>query len=230
MTIKTPCAHDGCGKNVDPRTKSGLCIAHKVEALRMSRIHLERPCEGGCGSILTHRHKRNTCGACISKQAKARIVNCDTCGRQMSRGPKKGRECLSCIRGRCAQERAQKVSIQEPIKPAPPFSVGTVLEAAAAVAGVSVDELASARRWGKWVRIRSAIYLVCRPYYSLPHIGRVVGGRDHTTVMHGISIAEREIAQDWRFQALTESIRNEATRATLRKRRLIAATVERLAA
>jgi hypothetical protein len=54
--------------------------------------------------------------------------------------------------------------------------------------GVSVTELASARRSRDVVRARHHLMWLLRQetHWSLPHIGRFLGGRDHTTVMHGI--------------------------------------------
>lgn len=139
------------------------------------------------------------------------------------------------VRRNCARmaaaniERAARAA-PEVVKPAPPFSIAGVVDAASLVTGVSVDDLCSPSRFSKLVRIRAAIYYITRPYYSFPHIGRFVGGRDHSTVINGMTIAERFMAKDWRFQALVESIRNEATRKAASERRAIAAHVERLAA
>lgn len=44
---------------------------------------------------------------------------------------------------------------------------------------------------------------------SLPVIGRVLGGRDHTTVLHGVRTMDRLIASDpaWRKRAADLSVK-----------------------
>lgn len=116
------------------------------------------------------------------------------------------------------------------VKPTPPFSIMGVILAASKVTSVSVLDLCGPRKFAKLVRIRAAIYYVARPYYSFPHIGRIVGGRDHSTVINGLTIAERYMAKDWRFHSLVESIRNQASHTARNERRAITAQVERLAA
>jgi hypothetical protein len=63
--------------------------------------------------------------------------------------------------------------------------------------GVSQVEIVSARRSREVVRARHHLMWLLRKetHWSLPHIGRFLGGRDHTTVMHGIRAHEARIRQ-----------------------------------
>jgi hypothetical protein len=56
------------------------------------------------------------------------------------------------------------------------------------VAGVSQADIRSHRRTAHVVKARQILFFVCKTYtlYSLPEIGRRTGGKDHTTVLHGI--------------------------------------------
>jgi chromosomal replication initiator protein len=62
--------------------------------------------------------------------------------------------------------------------------------------GVSVEDIISARRHQKVVRPRQIVmYRLCyETDWSLPRIGRLLGDRDHTTVLNGRRKIERLIA------------------------------------
>lgn len=75
--------------------------------------------------------------------------------------------------------------VEQPI--APRLSCRFVFEHVAAFYGVPVIEIASHRReariaWARHIGMYLARKLTLR---SLPEIGRMVGGRDHTTILHG---------------------------------------------
>lgn len=74
--------------------------------------------------------------------------------------------------------------------------------AAARAFCVPLDKLTSGDRHTDVVRARFAAALLIRmhrPEASLPEIGRRLGGRDHTTVLHGISRANRFLKTDRAF-------------------------------
>jgi chromosomal replication initiation ATPase DnaA len=69
-----------------------------------------------------------------------------------------------------------------------------IIQAVAAVWGVSAGDLVSPRRGRDVAYPRHAGFLLCKRYcdhMSLPMIGRAFGNRGHTTVMHGLVNAER---------------------------------------
>lgn len=72
-------------------------------------------------------------------------------------------------------------------------SVKRILDVVSRHYGVSVIDLVSARRTAQVVLPRQvAMYLACTlTVLSLPQIGRAIGGRDHTTVLHGRRKIER---------------------------------------
>ena len=63
---------------------------------------------------------------------------------------------------------------------------------------VDVTELRGVRRHRSILYPRQIAMFLCRRLTeaSLPEIGRVFGGRDHTTVLHAVEKIELEIAQD----------------------------------
>jgi hypothetical protein len=75
--------------------------------------------------------------------------------------------------------------------------------------GVTLTDIDSRRRESTVVRARHiAMYLIKnKTLKSLPEIGRRFGGRDHTTVLHGIKKVERMIKSDDAFAAHVDSIR-----------------------
>ena len=63
---------------------------------------------------------------------------------------------------------------------------------------LSLEELRGAKRQRSVLYPRQIAMFLCRRLTeaSLPEIGRVFGGRDHSTVLHAIAKIEREMAQD----------------------------------
>lgn len=59
---------------------------------------------------------------------------------------------------------------------------------------VSLNDLRSVRRKRQWVLARQAAFYLGRKYtsHSFPYIGRILGKRDHTTVVHGCARVERD--------------------------------------
>lgn len=79
--------------------------------------------------------------------------------------------------------------LSDPIESAPirRVTVTEVLHAVRDVWGVQIVEIVSGRRNVRVLRPRQAAYaLACRlTPFTLPHIGRMIGGRDHTSIIHG---------------------------------------------
>lgn len=75
---------------------------------------------------------------------------------------------------------------------------GAVVEFVAMRYGVSPEALAGPRRANPLTRARQfamyAMRLLC-PHLSYPAIGRLLGGRDHTTILHGCRKVEALIDQ-----------------------------------
>lgn len=102
----------------------------------------------------------------------------------------------------------------EPAPPAPSMAVAeivteieegprkpTIREIGKCVAkrfNISMNELESSRRLAKIVRPRQICFYLARKLTarSLPEIGRRLGGKDHTTVLHGSRVIEQRISED----------------------------------
>lgn len=71
---------------------------------------------------------------------------------------------------------------------------------------ISIDELRGPARTKEIVEARQAAFYSCRevrlenglPRWSLPQIGRWFGGRDHTTVLHGVRQHKKRLAEQGR--------------------------------
>ena len=88
---------------------------------------------------------------------------------------------------------------------AAPISAGRILSATAAAFDVSIADLESKSRQQPLARGRQVAMYLCRELtdLSLPKIGVLFGGRDHTTVLHGVRTVTRLIQTD---QALFETV------------------------
>lgn len=66
--------------------------------------------------------------------------------------------------------------------------INEIIRIVANAFSISELELLSQRRTKNVITARQVLYWLCREVtpYSLPEIGRCFGGRDHTTILHGI--------------------------------------------
>ena len=94
-----------------------------------------------------------------------------------------------------------------------PVSAEDIINATAAAYGFSADDLRSPSRRQPLVLSRQVAMYVCREQtdLSLPKIGALFGGRDHTTVMHAIDKVKRLLLTDHqvfeRVTALSQQLR-----------------------
>jgi len=86
-----------------------------------------------------------------------------------------------------------------------PITPGRILAATAGAFHVTIPELESPSRRQPLARARQVAMYLCRQLtdLSLPRIGTLFGGRDHTTVMHGVNTVHRLIQSD---KALFDSV------------------------
>lgn len=93
--------------------------------------------------------------------------------------------------------------ITEPVTVLPPL-----IDRAAAAYCVRPVDVRSARRNTSAVRARWAVAWAAfkGTEYSYPRIGRELGGRDHTTIMHGVRQAEALRLSDPVFRALCDAL------------------------
>lgn len=83
-----------------------------------------------------------------------------------------------------------------PSKEPAPIPLARILKAVAEDCGLTRDEIKSPRRLGQLVRARHVVFYLARRLtrLSTPQIGGGVGGRDHTTVLHGCRKIEALLA------------------------------------
>ena len=90
-----------------------------------------------------------------------------------------------------ARDDAKRTALEKPR-----MDGARVLSAVSAVSGIKLDNLTCQRRARRLARPRQVAMYLMREYtpLTLPQIGRIVGGRDHTTVMHAVRVIDRIIA------------------------------------
>jgi len=93
----------------------------------------------------------------------------------------------------------------------PEITAATIMGATASYFGISLEDLCGSSRSRVLVTARQVAMYLCRELtdLSLPKIGQLFGGRDHTTVMH----ADRKIRS---LMAERRSIYNQVTELTNR--------------
>ena len=79
-----------------------------------------------------------------------------------------------------------------------PITPGRILAATAAAFDVTITEFEGPSRRQPLARARQVAMYLCRQLtdLSLPRIGTLFGGRDHTTVLHGVNTVHRLIQTD----------------------------------
>jgi chromosomal replication initiator protein len=95
---------------------------------------------------------------------------------------------------------------REPIRPTP---TEQIQEQVADAFGISRAELVGSSRAATPLRARQAAILLTRESsdLSLPQIGRLYGGRDHSTVLNSLKRAEASVAADPDFAARVAALR-----------------------
>lgn len=96
---------------------------------------------------------------------------------------------------------------------APPqgkLTLETILNSASDYFGISVDELVGRNRSAKIALARQIVMFVMREELgaSLPQIGHVLGGRDHTTVIHGCDKITGDLNRDPELARTISELRN----------------------
>ena len=88
--------------------------------------------------------------------------------------------------------------------------VRQIVDVAAKMFKMSADEICSESRKSQFVKVRDCIYWVARAITckSFPSIGRLIGGRDHSTVIYGFEKVEASIASNGALGIMARSLRN----------------------
>jgi chromosomal replication initiator protein len=101
--------------------------------------------------------------------------------------------------------------MKEPSATAKRVSTQEVLDSVAAYFGLKTTALKGSKRDRPIARPRQIFMYLCRTELGLTHedIGGAVGGRDHTTVMHGVETITRELSTNIRLREAVEGIKQK---------------------
>jgi chromosomal replication initiator protein len=93
-------------------------------------------------------------------------------------------------------------------------TVEDVISVVARHFGVNTEDVLGSRRLKEFVLPRQvAMYLIKEDFdHSLEHIGKLFGGRNHTTVLHGISTIRQRVTKDRSFSRDLNALRKEMGR------------------
>lgn len=97
-----------------------------------------------------------------------------------------------------------------PLLPRRTASMNAIARAVCQHYGFTPTDVFSERRTKNLMRPRQVAYYLCKELttQSLPCIGRVLGGRDHTTILHGVQKITRLLATDAKLAADIAAIRS----------------------
>jgi chromosomal replication initiator protein len=95
----------------------------------------------------------------------------------------------------------------------PEITPALIRERVAQLFGVSVESLSSKKRTKEVTMPRQVAMYLIRELLDLPlvEIGKLFGGRDHSTVIHSIQKVEEDLSADDTFHARVQSLRAELT-------------------
>lgn len=98
-----------------------------------------------------------------------------------------------------------------PEKSAKRVSPQEILDSVAAYFGIKTTALKGTKRNRPIARPRQVFMYLCRTELGLTHedIGGSLGGRDHTTVMHGVETITRELSTNIRLREAVEGIKQK---------------------
>ena len=93
-------------------------------------------------------------------------------------------------------------------------SIQAIRQAVCTAYGVSERDLLSDRRTGELIKPRKVAYYLAKEFsrFSLPVIGRHMGGRDHTTVLSGIRRLTKQLKEDKKLAAEVAAISDTLSR------------------
>ena len=206
------CHADGCEEWIGKENKSGLCREHKAKVWRSENT--DRVCKQ-CSNTLHRNNKLGVCGRCKSINRQRAMKRCE-CGQSLEPRNKSGR-CFKCLHPGVAL-----VTRKRKLKPNPPYTVTELAKVASALTFTPISDLNGDKKPRRIARIRFAVWHLAEPHYSYPHIGRVFGDRDHSTIMHGCHRAAALLETDKGFQLLVSEIKAQAIARAAREMRLAA--------
>ena len=106
-------------------------------------------------------------------------------------------------KGRAFIKRAVKVDNH-------PLTIDDILEKVCNHYGVSQQNVFSKSRKRNFVQVRQVSMYLAQKYTKMPagRIGQLIGGRDHSTVIHSCNTIEQRLKVDHAFSAELSSIEN----------------------
>lgn len=92
----------------------------------------------------------------------------------------------------------------------PLYTQQMVLEAVEEIMGISIKEMQSKYRFKHIVQARNMYCYYMYKYlgWTLVHIGKSIGGRDHTTIIHNIKVHDDMCYSDSEFEKKSLAIKN----------------------
>jgi chromosomal replication initiator protein len=122
---------------------------------------------------------------------------------------------LAHITGRPVDIEMAREALRDLVPPTPNrVSVENIMRCVADRFALSVRDITGKRRHRHVARARHVCMFLARKMtsHSLEEIGGYIGGRDHTTVMHGFQRIRNDVQADPELAQLVDSLRNELSK------------------
>ena len=193
-----PCTTPDCKGWHSAFSKTTICRDCRNE-VRRSKL---RKCTC-CGEYLAKETKGNYCSCCIAIRAEKAKKRCKTCNEELQRENTTG-FCWTHL----VQKRLEKADEKTKRTSPRPYTVAQLVKAASIATCTTEDEIKH-DRFRFFVRIRFAITKLARPYFSTIRIAKLLGGKDHSTIVHA-QVRANELMADKGFATLVRTIEREA--------------------
>lgn len=201
------CASAGCSARVRSGSTTGLCRHHLIEKRAQDAAANRRICVAdGCTKVLASQAENNLCIDHWHEQRRAdRALMAELVRQEML---------ITRDRRVIARKLGVKLHrvndlAKEFAPPRPVRMLSDIVFAAAAHAGLTVEDVTGKSRAVALVRARHAVCLIAgQEGHSNPAIGRALGGRDHTTIMHARQAAEERAAREPEYAEYVERVRS----------------------
>lgn len=193
-----PCTTPECKGWYSPFAKTKICRDCRNE-VRRAKL---RKCTG-CDEYLAKETKGNYCSSCIAIRAEKAKKRCKACNEELQKENTTGFCWTHMVQNR-AENAAEKV---RPTMPRP-YTMAQLIKAASLATCTTEQEILH-DRFRFFVRIRFAIVKLARPYFSTIRVAQLLGGKDHSTIVHAQARAN-ELMADKGFATLVRTIEREA--------------------
>jgi chromosomal replication initiation ATPase DnaA len=166
-----------------------------------------------CGRAIEYRNKTGLCVVHLREETARKIAALDRrILAELNMGRSRRDVAAEFGVGGSAVDRAAR-RLSNPAISLPKRRLVDVIAAASTCAGLGDHELRGRSKLSRIIKARQAVALIgMEAGYSSTVVGRSLGKRDHSTILHGREAAQRRAAQSPEYAAYLDAVRAGSTR------------------